>query len=209
MPKAGSSSLFELIQSLSQTEKRYFKVFLQKYVKGDRDNYARLFDAIDKQKVYDESKLKSFPHLAVMKVRLEENILWILQDFHSSKSVSEKLKREIRTIEILFQKRLLNHALKQIAKSKKSAEHYEEYLSLFELLKWEIKIINAQGFTNTSEAELKKNYRLAEDCLEKIKVTNKYSEFFRYYLPAYKKIRILSEQRGFQEIRKTDEPFAS
>src|ERR1041385_6911634 len=97
MPKTGSSSLFELIKSLSQTEKRYFKVFLQKFVKGDTGMYAQLFDSIDKQKTYDESRLKSFPHLAVMKVRLEETILWSLQDFHSSKSVSEKLKREIRS----------------------------------------------------------------------------------------------------------------
>jgi len=177
MPKAGSSTLFELIKSLSQTEKRYFKVFLQKYVKGDSDAYARLFDSIDKQKEYDENKLKSFPHLAVMKIRLEENILWSLQDFHSSKSISEKLKREIRSIEILFHKSLLEHAKKQIIKSKKTAEHYEEYLPLYELLKWELKIINAQAFANISEQDLKKIYKQADDCLDKIKNSNQYSVF--------------------------------
>ena len=177
MSKAGSSSLFELVKSLSQTEKRYFKVFLQKYVKGDKDSYARLFDSIDRQKTYNESKLKSFSHLAVMKVRLEENILWSLQDFHSSKSISEKLKREIRSVEILFQKRLFEHAKKQIIKSKKTAEHYEEYLSLYELLKWELKIINAQAFAHMSAEELKGIYRTAENCLDKIKNANQYSLF--------------------------------
>src|ERR1051326_6534771 len=151
MPKAGSPSLFQLVQALSQAEKRYFKVFLQKYVKGDKDNFERLFDEIEKQKTYDESKLKPFPHLAVLKVRLEEYILWSLQDFHSSKSVSEKLKREIRSIEILFHKRLFGHAKRQILKSKKTAAHYEEFLSLHELLKWELKIINAQAFANVSD----------------------------------------------------------
>ena len=177
MPKTGSSSLFELIQSLSQTEKRYFKVFLQKYVKGGKDNFARLFDEIEKQKTYNESKLKSFPHLAVLKVRLEEYILWSLQDFHSSKSVSEKLKREIRSIEILFHKRLFEHAKKQIFKSKKTAEHYEEFLSLHELLKWELKIINAEAFASVSQEELRKIYKQAEECLEKAVNANQYSLF--------------------------------
>src|ERR1051326_1495431 len=177
MPKTGSPSLFELIQSLSQTEKRYFKVFLQKYVKGDKDNFERLFDEIEKQKVYDESKLRTFPYLAVLKVRLEEYILWSLQDFHSSKSISEKLKREIRSIEILFHRRLFEHAKRQILKSKKTAEHYEEFLALYELLKWELKIINAQSFANVSQEELKKIYSQAEDCLEKVIRSNKYSMF--------------------------------
>lgn len=199
MPKTGSSSLFELIKSLSQTEKRYFKVFLQKYVKGDKNSYAKLFDSIERQKNYDESKLKSFSHLAVMKVRLEENILWSLQDFHSSKSVSEKLKREIRSIEILFHKRLLEHAKKQIIKSKKTAEHHQEYLSLHELLRWELKIINAQSYANVSEDEVKTIYKQAEECLKKSINANQYSLFCDLI---YLQIRKRGFFRKKQELKK-------
>ena len=202
MSKLGSSSLFELVKSLSQTEKRYFKVFLQKYVKGDKVGYARLFDSIDRQKTYNESKLKSFPHLAVMKVRLEENILWSLQDFHSSKSVTEKLKREIRSVEILFQKRLFEHAKKQIAKSKKTAEHYEEYLSLYELLKWELKIINTQAFAHISAEELKEIYRAAENCLEKIKNANQYSLFSDSIYLQIRKFGFFRNKEEFKKFEK-------
>ena len=199
MPKAGASTLFELVKSLSQTEKRYFKVFLQKYVKGDSDLYASLFDAIDRQsrnsrdpssgplkdglsqersgKDYDESKLKSFPHLAVMKVRLEEYILWGLRDYHSEKSIREKIKRDIRSIEILFNKNLFEHAKKIIAKAKKTAAHYEEFLSLFELYKWELKMINAESFASVSDTELKKIYRDAASCLEKTLNAHQYALF--------------------------------
>ncbi len=177
MPKSGSAWLFELIHSLSQTEKRYFKVFLQKYMKGDTNSYAKLFDEIEKQKKYDETKLKSFAHLAVMKVRLEENILLSLQDFHSSKSVYEKIRREIRSVEILYQKGLLKHALKQIEKSKKSAEHYEEYLLLSELLKWELKIANAQGYAYLSEEKLKALYKEIENNFNKSSIASQYSFF--------------------------------
>ena len=196
MPKSGSPSLFELIQSLSQAEKRYFKVFLQKYVKGDKDNFERLFNEIEKQKNYNESKLKSFQHLAVLKVRLEEYILCSLQDFHSSKSISEKLKREIRSIEIFFHKRLFEHAKRQISKSKKTAAHYEEFLSLFELLRWELIIINAQSYSEVTEQGLKKIYMEAEDCLDKAINENKYSMFCN---TIYLRIR----KHGF--FRKKDE----
>lgn len=177
MPKKGSPSLFELIKSLSQTEKRYFKVFLQKHVKGNRDTYERLFDFICRQKDYDETKLKSFQHLAVMKVRLEENILWSLHDFHSTKSITEKLKHEIRTIEILFQKSLFDHACRQISKSKIVARHYEDFLALYEILKWEIKIHNTRAFADISEEELKNIYKEADMCLEKIREANQYGMF--------------------------------
>ena len=54
-----TDDLFQLIKSLEQTEKRYFKVFSTMHVKGGESNvYSRLFDAIDRQTVYDEEEIK-------------------------------------------------------------------------------------------------------------------------------------------------------
>jgi len=41
-----STELFDLIRSLSQSEKRYFKVYASKHVIGKENNYVRLFEAI-------------------------------------------------------------------------------------------------------------------------------------------------------------------
>lgn len=177
MAKTASTSLFQLISSLTQTEKRYLKLFLQNNVHGESENYTRLFEAIDKQTVYDESKLKGFAHLAVMKVRLEETIMRSLRDYHSEKSVNVKLKADIRSVEILFDKGLLELAKRQIAKSKKIAEDFEEFLALYELLRWELKIANAQSFTLVSEQELRALYKEADACLEKVINANQYALF--------------------------------
>ncbi len=177
MSKIASTALFELIHSLGQAEKRYFKVFLQNQVKGDVDSYSHLFDEIDKQKIYDESKLKTYPHLAVMKVRLEENILHALRDYHAEKSVAAKLKSDIRSIEICYNKNLFEHAKRLVAKAKKTASHYEEYISLFELLRLELKIINAQSFIQVTREELQNIYRQAEECLGKSINANQYCMF--------------------------------
>ena len=53
---AKKGELFLLIKSLSRTEKRYFRMFANMN-KGSA-NYLRLFDAIDKQEVYDEKTIK-------------------------------------------------------------------------------------------------------------------------------------------------------
>ena len=47
-------ALFELIKSLSKSEKRYFKLLSSRHTIGDENNYVKLFDFIDKQTTYDE-----------------------------------------------------------------------------------------------------------------------------------------------------------
>ena len=47
--------LFELIKSLSKSEKRYFKVFTS--VHKESNNYVKLFNAIHDQNEYDEDAL--------------------------------------------------------------------------------------------------------------------------------------------------------
>ena len=53
-----SDDLFELIKSLTKSEKRYFKIVTNKKDnESPKNNYLRLFDEIEKQKVYDEKKI--------------------------------------------------------------------------------------------------------------------------------------------------------
>lgn len=177
MSKEGSDSLYRLIQSLTRVEKRYVSVFLQRQAGNRKDIYNKLFDTLNKQTAYDEQKLSDFPHLPVMKIRLEDHILNCLLDYHAERSVAAKLKSNIRAIEILFYKGLFDHALRQIVRAKKTAEHNEEYLSLHELLKWELRIVNAQAFANVSAADLKKLYKQAEECLDKVNNANQYGLF--------------------------------
>lgn len=51
-----STELFNLIKSLSKSEKRYFK--LTSSLQSGEKNYMRLFDAIEAQDEYDEAAIK-------------------------------------------------------------------------------------------------------------------------------------------------------
>ena len=54
---APKSGLFELINSLSASEKRYLKQYINKSGEA-KSNHAKLLIGIEKQEVYDEEKLK-------------------------------------------------------------------------------------------------------------------------------------------------------
>ena len=56
--KTVSDQLFRLIKSMTKSEKKYFHQFAQRHVKGQSNNYLRLFLAIEQQEVYDEARLK-------------------------------------------------------------------------------------------------------------------------------------------------------
>ena len=85
--KNPSNDLFQLIQSLSKSEKRYFKLFATRHF--DKDNqYLKLFEAIETQLTYQEALLvpifsegKSAAHFAVLKKQLYESLLEALHRF--------------------------------------------------------------------------------------------------------------------------------
>src|SRR5574343_228621 len=108
-----SDELFLLIKSLKQTEKRYFKIYASKHVIGDKNNYVRLFEVIDKQNEFDEEKIKKvftgsnfIKQLHVAKNYLYKLILKSLRNYHSEISPDAELKNMLMDVEILYEKAL-------------------------------------------------------------------------------------------------------
>src|ERR1051326_6571998 len=97
-----SHHLFELIKSLNKGEKGYFKKYSQLHTVGDKNNYLILFDAIEKQKKYDEEKiLKALSkhsfirHFSDLKNYLYTLILDSLESYYKNLDVNIKVRREI------------------------------------------------------------------------------------------------------------------
>ena len=104
-----SNELFDLVKSLTKSEKRFFKLSSSLQT-GDK-NYLKIFDAIDKQDEYDENALKNLfkketfiKHFPSEKNHLYKLILKSLRAYHADNSVSSQLKQEIKNIEILYNK---------------------------------------------------------------------------------------------------------
>lgn len=146
-----SNHLFELINSLNKQEKRYFQLFAGKNSAGGRDNYIKLFNAICKQKIYNEAELKQqfknttlYSGFAVTKHNLYELILRALDMYHAEGTIENIINRSIHQIGILFDKKLYNQSLRLTRKTAIIAKEHHRQKQLIELIDWEMRILHAQ-----------------------------------------------------------------
>ncbi len=137
-----SNELFDLIKTLTKSEKRFFK--LQSALQSGDKNYVRLFDCVDRMDEYDEEAIKKvfkgekfIKHLPSEKNHLYKLILKALRSYYSDTSISSILKQEIKNIEILYNKALFDECNKFLLRAKKLAVKYEKFYYVFELINWE------------------------------------------------------------------------
>lgn len=135
-----SDFLFHLIKSLTKGERRNFKLFAR-LQEGDK-KYIQLFDAINKQKSYDErSLLEQFKgerftkQFSVPKNYLYNYLLKTLIIFQ--KDQQSDLGNLLNQVRVLLSKNLYQQAHKLVRKAKLMAERQERFPELLELLKHE------------------------------------------------------------------------
>jgi hypothetical protein len=121
--------LHELIKNLSQTEKRYFKLLAKQQTPGKKNDYIKLFEAIDKQKVFNEGKIKEQfkgtpieKRYASLKKYLYELVIKSLTFYNSETISSIKVRRMLDAAEILQRKGLYHQAIRKLDKAEKMAE---------------------------------------------------------------------------------------
>ncbi len=143
MPKKSNSALFDLIKSMTPTEKRYFN--LNHATNTDKVyGYVFLFSLIEKMKIYDEDKLKKqlekekkeTKNLGFRKNHLYKLLLESLSKLYRNSGSEEEVVTLIQQTKILLDKRLFSQAEKLIRKADKICEKYDliEYQIL--LMKW-------------------------------------------------------------------------
>lgn len=119
----GIDHLFELIQTMSSSEKRYFKRHAL-IAKDSNVNYLKLFDALNKMKEYDEAALKkkSFvKHLASERKYLYEAILRSLRNYNREESVRAQIYELLLDSDYLFQRGLYDQSERRLKKAHRLA----------------------------------------------------------------------------------------
>lgn len=128
-----SNQLFELIHSLSPTEKGYIKKTAFSSSKGEEKSYILLFDAIANQNEYDEDKIvKKFngasfiKNLSKSKNHLYHLILKRLAHYHEENVVQIKINGILNQAVILHKKGLYEQAIGHYEKALKMSMENEE-----------------------------------------------------------------------------------
>lgn len=141
--KIPTNNLFQLIQAMTASEKRYFK----RHYASEKSITTELFDFINGMKIYNEEEVKSnfqqskvSKNLKVYKVQLTDLILKSLISYHSKKSIRSKIRIGLEEIELLMAKQLYGLALSRVKKVKEICLKYEELEYIFTILFYEIMI---------------------------------------------------------------------
>jgi hypothetical protein len=213
MSKTSSDNLFELIKALKKPEKRYFKVYASRAPGGESNFYNQLFDAIDKQKEYDETLLvkqmeklidpKQFP---ISKTRLYDMVLRSLDAFHSNSSIDAQLKKLLHGAEILYKKTLYKQSAKLLKQAKKMAYEYEKHTSLLEIFKWEKLLIEKDTYEEIDDNELQRIYEEDRTILKKIEL---HSEFWNIKSNLFRTLNKTGSARSQEELEKFRSIIAS
>jgi hypothetical protein len=174
-----TDDLYQLIKSLTPSEKRYFKVFAKRHVLGEVNKYEILFDAFDAQpddKPYDEDKLKKeltdkklSKNFADEKKNLTEMVMKAMKSFHSGATIDSQLYELLAESDFYRDKRLNPLRRKALEKAKELAVKYERYHMLLTLIERE-DAMNLELNQNTLREQAERAGMERNQLLDKMKV---------------------------------------
>lgn len=146
-----SDPLYDLVHSMSRTEKRYFNVYTQsiRNNRGEIPDYYTLFEILDRMKVYDKNKAElkllqklgkeNFSNFTVKKNELYGALMKSLRNYNyeKMKKSADYIKVLIRDANFLFKRGLFKDAERHLKEAKKLAKKCGDTLSLIEINRFE------------------------------------------------------------------------
>lgn len=151
-----SDKLFELINSMSMSEKRYFKLFGGRHSGNEKSNYLKMFEILEKMEAYNPDLLTkglvkrkvSTRYLSSDKSYLYNLVLRSLSSFHWSKTAGLQIKEMLHQVEILYERGMADHCLKVLRKARSLAENHQLYGMLPEIERYEYRAASINGDLN-------------------------------------------------------------
>ncbi|NRA13388.1 MAG: hypothetical protein HRT57_15695 [Crocinitomicaceae bacterium] len=175
-----NEALYDLITSMSKSEKRYFKLMSSRHTIGEENNYVRIFDHLDKQASYDEGllfeKFKGEAFLnrfSITKKRLYDHVLSALDSFHSSNSIEAQIHKMLHSADILFERSLYDQSRRILRSAEKLALKYEKSVLMIEISNKQKRILETGGYVNISDADLVEMSDNLDVFINRIKEYNK------------------------------------
>ena len=156
MPKISQEPIFELIKSLTKSEKRNFKVYTNRITPHEEAKFVRLFDIIDQLKEYNEDAILQKGHeikpgqLSNLKAHLYKQILTSLRLNHINQNSDIQIRENIDYARILYNKGLYRQSLRVLDRIKQKTKEENQNILHLEILDFE-KMIESQYITRSLE----------------------------------------------------------
>ena len=153
MIKHQKDHLFQLIKSLSKSEKRQFKLYVGRLGVNTDSKFLNLFNFLDKATRYEESAILESgivkkQQLANIKAHLYKQILISLKLSPSHRNIRAQIREQLDFASILYHKGLYRQSLKILDKAKELAISNEEKNLAYQVVELE-KVIESQYITRS------------------------------------------------------------
>jgi len=203
MSKTPSRKLFDLVKSLSGSEKRYFKLFVNKNGTDKHKKYFLLFDAIDAQEVFDDDFLQQVVYqgetiqsrkYSELKAYLYDLILKSLQGYDENSSIDYKFKGMLQSVRVLYKRGHYSDCKDLLQKTKKLALKYENFTTILEILHWEKHIAYTLIDIAFWDKELDRIDEEEKACLQQLQNFSEYRNIFFRIFTIIKKSALASRK---------------
>ncbi len=154
MPNESSDSVFQLIKSLTRSEKRHFRLFANRQGSTDGLKFLQLFDALDAAPHYDDERvLAQAPalkkvQLANLKANLYRQLLASLRMYHAGQNLDIQLREQLDYARVLYNRGLYQQSLRMLERLKMAAQQAGMAHIALQALDFE-KLIEAQYITRS------------------------------------------------------------
>lgn len=211
-----SDEIFQLIKSMSEREKRFFRKKYLTFIPDEDKNYIKLFDEISKQvtsgNVYEEKNIKRadysgkfIKNLSFNKNYLYRTILNTLAIFHKDSKDNYSVRNLLTQAEILSGKMLYSQSLKLLQRAKKISFEKDLFNSYYETINIERTIgkynSTIEEYNINSENLFSEQYntlKLQSTLLDYYTLNEKVGMFLRNFGSG--RVRDKSEMEEFEKI---------
>lgn len=168
MAKPQIDPLFQLIKSMTKSEKRNFKLYANRTSSEKGTKFLQLFDLIDRLDEYHEEqilkKAKDIKpsQLSNIKAHLYKQLLTSLRLTQINHDLNISIREQIDHAKVLYNKGLYQQSLKILDRTKTQARKNERNILYFEIVEFE-KLIESQYITKSIESRAQEITQEATD----------------------------------------------
>ncbi|MEZ4898374.1 MAG: hypothetical protein R2806_16170 [Saprospiraceae bacterium] len=191
---------------MTKSEKRFFKVFVNRNNASEDTLFIQLFDVIDRMKMYDEeSILTKIPgikkaQLSNLKAHLYKQLLVSLRLLHRNQLADIDMRERLDYARVLYSKGLYRQSLEILDKLKKKAEVRNQYTIALEILEFE-KLIESQYITRSMADRAEELTREAIDLAVKVKRAHEFSNLSLLLYGLYLKVGYVRNEKDYHFVK--------
>jgi len=206
MATAKNDPLFDLIKSLSKTEKRHFRLFVGKSGNTEDLKFLKLFDAMESMKVYDDQViLKKVPSIKKVqfsnqKANLYKQLLASLRQYHMGQHADMQIRELLDHARVLYNKGFYKQALKILDKAKNLASQNQQFAIKLEVLEFE-KLIESQYITRSIENRAEKLSHQVEETTKALHSSHMLSNLTLNLYSLYLKNGYAKTEEEFESVK--------